>query len=139
MKMYNGTNLCHFVRVIVVYMPLILLAQVIFWAALVAAVVVLPIRWFGIAGYATTIGVAVGVVIAATGLVFGLRHISNIFSDWRDERRELRWQREDDLRRHPQPSPGPSVVSIAVMFVAAQKHKICPLVKFQGAGRHVHV
>lgn len=51
----TGTNLCFFVRVIVLYAPLILLLNVVFVAAAVASVTAIPIYFFGATFYGWTL------------------------------------------------------------------------------------
>ncbi len=46
----RGTNLCHLVRVIIVWIPLVFVAQFLFVAAPIAALIGVPLFLFGIRG-----------------------------------------------------------------------------------------
>lgn len=69
----RGTNLCHYMRVILVYTPLILTVYAATAAGVVWVSVFLPIKLFGITGYMNTLlvigGVVVGIILAVVGII----------------------------------------------------------------------
>lgn len=114
-KYRNQTNLCHFVRVTCVYVPIILLTQLLFWACAIA-VAILPIHLFGFIGFMKTTGM---ILLAVAGVILffatviliqiGCEKIPELFSDTNDESK----------------SP-----SIFIEWVKAKKRKICPIINF---------
>jgi hypothetical protein len=124
----DGTNFCHFVRMIIVYAPVAILTNLLMWIAAVACLVLLPIHLFGGWGYITTV-MSLAVLVAA---ICGIRKLAK-------EHRKKHW--ESVLLSIPEakPSRGPSFVDLAVQYVAAKKAKICPPVVFTDTKEVGHV
>src|SRR5690606_938632 len=72
----RGTNLCAFMRVILVWTPLVLLLHVVVAAAVLATATILPATLWSVGGYARVLGFmslgAVGAGIILLGLSTGL-------------------------------------------------------------------
>lgn len=119
-----GTNLCHYVRVITVYLPLVLATHLLLVASTIYVLLLLPIRLFGALGYAFSIlhifGALLALIIAFTILAFGvvgLGKAKDITVKVIETRRKL-------------PDDQPSAVELIKLWVKAKKQKICPLISF---------
>lgn len=58
------TSKCHFLRVLVVYLPLILLAQLLFWTYAGLLLFAVPIYGFGFVGFLKATGAVLGGIVA---------------------------------------------------------------------------
>lgn len=115
----SGTSLCFFFQTIVVFAPLVLLAQAVFWTLLVAAVMGAPIAWFGLWSYLGVVGVIAIIGAALWGI-----------NEWQNYRRDTR---HDRCRADEEPSDA----SLAVSWFRAVKTRVCPLITFApGESRH---
>ena len=63
-KYENGTNLCHFCRVILIYAPLVVLARLVAIGGVLTVTIIIPAVWFGLAGYQA---VLILILVAAVG------------------------------------------------------------------------
>ncbi len=102
------TNLCTFVRVILVYVPLVLFAQATTVGALIWATLVLPIRLFGLGGYLLTLAAIALSIITLVGLCFLISKSTNAVKSL----------------------AASEPVSLAVQYISARKRKFCPLIRF---------
>ncbi len=121
----KGTNLCHLVRVIVVYLPLVLLAQLLFWATFLGACLVFPIWWFGVGDLARV----AGLIVAGVAIVIGAAWLAISIEDTYRQSKE-----EQERRKRLGIIPEPTMANLALAFIAARKRKICPLIKFRRNG-----
>ncbi|MDO8655467.1 MAG: hypothetical protein Q7R48_03615 [bacterium] len=118
----NGTNLCFFMRVIIVYVPLILLSHAALFVAAAASVTLVPISFFGAAAYGRTL-----VFLAATAAIIFLIIKMITFA-----------QRHKPAKQTPKKRPvakqptGPSFLEVSWAYVVAVKRKVCPLITFTG-------
>lgn len=125
-RFQERTNLCHFVRVVALYMPLVLALHVLLAASAVFALVAYPIYLFGIGTYI----VAVGVIAAIAGAIaLGIWMVNR--------RREQR--RASDLTAVVSESvasaaASPGFWAIAFAWLKARKEKVCPPVTFVESG-----
>lgn len=129
----KGTNLCHFVRVICFYMPLIFLLHLVLLAEAVVVGVVLPIYFFGLTAYAFTVGGIAALVLT----IWGLTRLA------RKAKRQ-----EEAVVEPPVHIPvkvekvkvekGPSVWAILAAYLKAAKEKVCPLISFDNIGEVAH-
>ena len=118
------TNLCHFVRVIIVYCPLVLVAHLATAAAMVVATVVFPIWLFGLTRYF----VFLGIVTLLGGLVAVLQFSWFWTEDWRSRLwPETKTKKE---KAKPEKSIGPSFFRILWKFIVATKRNVCPIITF---------
>ena len=124
------TNLCHFMRVIVVWMPFVLFLHVLLVAAAVGAVTVWPIRLFG---WTTWLGILAGIAFVV-GVVIAVKKAS-------EYQRHRRWERPAVPRTVPAPAPAaaiqeeaepesPSTWELIWAWIVAQKQKVCPIISF---------
>ncbi len=124
---YPRTNLCLYIRTIVVWMPMVLALHAVLLVAAVYAIVILPIRYFGWS-YASFWGFW---VVLGTG-AFGGGMLSSYFwnriSRWRRRRRDFHRHKRASL----DPDQGLSGIQVASAWVAARKEKICPFISFKG-------
>ena len=122
----RGTNLCHLVRLTVIYMPLIIALHLAFAAWAIYALLVYPIMIFGAGGYFGFLGITTLATAAIVGVVILINRL----------RRERR-------RVHAPAPPaekdtGPGWWEIAFTWLAARKEKICPPVRFSDNGEVTH-
>lgn len=123
----RGTNLCFFIRVMVVYMPLVLLLHAAFAATAVASLTALPIYLFGGIAYGWTLA-AIAVVI---GTIWGVKVALR-----RAARRERTQVKFVERKREVQPATevteprGPGFFEILWAYLVAAKKKVCPSIAF---------
>jgi len=117
----KGTNLCHFMRVILIYAPLVLVLHLALYGAAIGVVTVLPVYLFGWGSYGKTLGfVAAGVFIwFVTQAIL--------------ERRKITGQ-ESIVAQSPKvvqaSSAGPTFWQVVGEWLRAKKAKVCPLIAF---------
>ena len=119
----NGTNLCAFMRVILIYAPLILLLHAIVYAGALTTITVLPIWLFGLKSYALVVGAIlflIILVILVTNLVMWLL----------DKRRAGINAQEQAVKTTSADASDPGFVRVLGKWVVAKKRKICPLITF---------
>ncbi|MEW6408102.1 MAG: hypothetical protein AB1465_05425 [Patescibacteria group bacterium] len=123
-KYESGTDLCHLIRVIFVYMPLVFLLHLSLFAAGVLFCLVLPIIWFGIKGYFIILGVVAGLIVSVIlfggVLVLFNKIIEKIKGSTRTEKSE---SVEEDSKN----------LSVIKLWLQAKKDKICPIVVFRNS------
>ena len=126
----RGTNLCAFMRVIIIYAPLILLLHAIVYAAALATVTVWPIYLFGLKWY----GIGVGALVA---LVLTIIVVVKLVI-WLLRKREEKIEAQEQLAKPTNDNPtGPSFLRIVGQWVMAKKRKICPLITFAENNKEV--
>lgn len=134
-RFQNGTNLCHYMRVIMVYVPLMFLL----WGSVAAfgiyALVISPIQLFGLTGVLNTLYV-VGIVVMAIAAIIGVLWVIGAISDfcksaWYDWQRSRRTA--EPKLEEPKEDKGPSFLDLAIEWVIAKKKNICPLISFNEA------
>ena len=116
----NGTNLCAFMRVVLVYTPLILLFTAIAWTAALVTITVLPIWLFGFKGY----GIGVGALVALCIFVY----LTITLVVWLKDKRESKALAQEQTTNIDATSP--SFVRVLGRWVVAKKRKVCPLIAF---------
>ena len=119
-KFRNQTNLCHFVRTVFVYTPIILLLQLLFWVGAVTCLIVVPAYMFGFAGFLKTTGLVLAGIVLVILLLFLIFLIGEGYSRTRN------WISDFKHGRKRAPTP----LSITVDWVKAKKQKICPIIRF---------
>ena len=132
-QLYTGcgerTNLCHFVRVICVWMPLVLILHLALAAAAIMGVTVLPITLFG-----WTVWMVMAAIVSL--IIGGIVIKQAIARRPRARRVEALPEKPPmlDETHHRQPRKrkpeGPSTWSIIWTWVVAQKQRGCPPVNF---------
>ena len=123
----TGTNLCHFLRVMLVWCPLVLLLNAAVYGSGIAVLTVLPIYFYGGVGYAWIIGVIVFVV----GLLLAVKFVNRRLSEWSYRRSAMR-VRVPQPPRAPITAPtGPTFLEVLLSYIIAVKMKVCPTVTFK--------
>lgn len=103
----HRTNLCFFVRTIVVWAPLTIAVNLLAYGAAIGAVIGLPIYYWGLGGVAIRFGaIALGLGIVAVLVALARRYAG-------------------------QEVPVPSAVYVASEWVRARKESICPTITFE--------
>ena len=119
----KGTNLCAFMRMILVYAPLVLLFNAVVYASLIFTFIVLPIYLFGLKGFGLGVGVlgVLGFLILMTvSLVMWLK----------DKRREKVCAKEQAVKTTSADVAGPGFFRVLGQWMVAKKRKVCPLITF---------
>ena len=119
-KYHSQTNLCHFVRVVFVYAPIILLLQILFWAGAITCLIVVPTQLFGFIGFLKSTGLILLLITLSTIvplLIFvlvpeGYKKAGNWFHD-------IKYGKN-----------APTFWTIMSEWVKAKKQKICPIIRF---------
>ncbi|MEK7566730.1 MAG: hypothetical protein AAB527_01170 [Patescibacteria group bacterium] len=119
----NGTNLCHFCRVIFLYAPAVLLLHITLIVFALAVLIPFPISYFGGSGYLRWLGVIVLMAFIIRALKIFLRWFSNLPSRPRKMRKPEK----------PVEYAGPSFLELVWEWLVAQKKKICPIIRFVDA------
>lgn len=119
----DGTNLCAFMRVILIYAPLILLLHAIVYAAALAVITVLPIWLFGLMSYGLVVG-AIALLIILVALAI------NLVGELLDKRRTRIDAQEQAVKTTSADATDPSFVRVLGRWVVAKKRKVCPLLTF---------
>jgi hypothetical protein len=123
LTMSGGTNLCSFMRVTLVWAPLVLLCNLVFYVLVLSVLTIAPIVFFGLGIYVSIV-IALAIVIAA---IVGYRR----YQHYLDEQRML----------HPEPKAGqveqeavapkpPGFFAVVWSYIVAAKQKICPMITF---------
>lgn len=124
----SGTNLCFFTRVMVVYMPLVLLLHAAFATVAVASLTALPIYLFGGIAYGWTLAAIAVVIGTIWGVKVALRRAA------RRERTQVKFvERKQETRpaaEVTEASRGPGFFEVLWAYLVAAKKKICPSVAF---------
>lgn len=119
----DGTNLCAFMRVILIYTPLILLIHAIVYASALATITLWPIHLFGLKGYGLIVGriaVLIVLIILVTNLV-----------GWLLDKRQARILAQgQEAKPTNANTAGPGFARVLGRWVVAKKRKICPLITF---------
>ncbi|HVZ10980.1 MAG TPA: hypothetical protein VG941_00940 [Candidatus Paceibacterota bacterium] len=126
---YHGTNLCFYIRTIVIWMPMVLALHAALLSAAVYVIVILPFRFFGWS-YALFWGF--WVLIVGGAFLGGV--LSSYFwkksSEWRRRRRDF--QRLNRLKQLDcSLNQGLSGIQVARAWISARKEKICPFISFE--------
>jgi hypothetical protein len=112
----KGTNLCHFMRVIFVWMPLVLSLHLLLLLFTVYVLLIYPLQHFNPFFYVKTAGTIIGVTALALAVVLAVMLIKDFYHKKRDQA----------LRRR-------GFLSVIVAFFVAKKRKICPTIQFTGS------
>ncbi|MFC1595009.1 hypothetical protein ACFL3E_01115 [Patescibacteria group bacterium] len=118
------TNICHYIRVMCVWMPMVIFLNLMFYTVSMTAVVALPIYLFGIAGYAKTIGVIAGVMALFVIVILCVAGFSELGGWAKGKFVEIV---EEKKRRRD----GTGFAEVVKQYVISKKMKICPPVEFR--------
>lgn len=124
----NGTNLCHFVRVTLVWAPLVVALHLFVYGSAIAVLTAWPIYLFGIKWYMAAL-LAIALVVV---MVLGAKRVSRKAGEWKRthsmtvSRLTLSRTRADKST----PSRGPGFFEVLRQYVAAVKSRICPAITF---------
>ncbi len=123
----NGTNLCHFIRVMLVWCPLVLLLNAAVYGSGIAALTALPIYLYGGVGYAWVVGIIAFVVALILAIKFALRRLR----EW--ERRQPAMHKSEKKNETPKVAPaptGPGFFEVLWKYIVGLKKKVCPTITF---------
>lgn len=127
----NGTNLCFFIRVMLVWAPLVLLLHVVLFGSTIYILTVLPITLFGGSSYFAAIATLIL-------LIMGIKRVHEYMKQRNEIKRSERvrkWNEEyfnpletspwvqESERRH-------GFIEVILLWLMAKKKLICPGVSF---------
>jgi hypothetical protein len=123
----NGTNLCHFIRVILVWAPLVVVLHLLVYGSAIAVLTAWPIYLFGFSWYMAAL-LAIAIVV---GAVWGTKRASRKAREWRRTHpiTVLRptFRRTKTVEAAPR---GPGFFEVLWQYVVAVKSKVCPTITF---------
>ncbi|HEY4475497.1 MAG TPA: hypothetical protein VJB92_02115 [Candidatus Paceibacterota bacterium] len=119
------TNLCHYVRVICVYMPFVILFHLTGYGAAIIALTYLPFRLFG-TGY----WYVLGSIAALASITYAILLTSRYFANRPEKEPEIEETQKalEPIAEQPKKSPG--FFEVIFAYLAAAKKRICPVVNF---------
>jgi hypothetical protein len=134
-KYEKGTNLCHFMRVILLWAPLVLLLHLVLYGGAIAALTIVPVYWFGLSGY---LGLILGLVVfiflcvlagfASAGIGKSINYVVL---------RSRKSRQKSGTEEIPEPLTnekiGPSFGEVLWEYAVATKRRICPIINFKNA------
>lgn len=126
---HKGTNLCFFMRSIIVYLPLIFIAHLICLLLIANTLIIYPIHLMGVNNFEKLlVDIFIGIVI--TLIIYIIFILISNSLDMLPTIPKLHWPKV--LKRKPkQPiNRGPSFSYLFIMWVVNQKKKICPIISF---------
>ena len=109
------TDLCRFVRVFVIWVPFVVITQLVTLASMVACLIWLPIVYNGLSSYLAAIAWIVGV-----GIFIGV--VVYISTKW-----WTRWRQREKPEKVKKTS---GAMSVAFAYIKAKKSKVCPFIEF---------
>jgi hypothetical protein len=104
----EGTDLCHFVRTILVTMPVYVFFQVLALVMPVLALLVMPYVWFETKGMTVSVSIIIGMFI----VVF----VGMLLNDFRERKRPMKDKTEPTFR------------NLITTYIKSKKSRICPLI-----------
>lgn len=116
----TNTNVCYYLRVMLVYAPLVILLHAALFAATVGVVVVLPIHLFGASGVGKAV-IAILLVALGLGLMMGLCLLA-----FKASGMAIDSSRKRTMTIHEQ--DGLTFWEVVRARISGAKHKICPLI-----------
>ena len=124
-KFENGTNLCHFIRVMLVWCPLVLLLNATVYGSGIAALTALPISLYGGVGYAWVVGIFTFVV----GLVLVMKSVSRRLGKWKHRRPVVHKSEKKKVTPKVAAAPtGPGFFEVLWKYIVGLKKKVCPII-----------
>lgn len=128
----RGTNLCHFMRVTLIWSPLIVLLHLALYGLALSALVIVPLHFFGLVGSAKFVGIILSTFVALTALFFliwAAVKLTSVFlrgsSSFALVLRERKERAEAERA-----IKGPSFGSMVWQYAVATKRRICPVITF---------
>jgi len=115
----ESTNLCHYVRTICFYMPLILLVNILFCLSVLFTFVVLPIYLFSFTGYLSAVVFVLGVVL----VVLTYKKSKAFMETTRGVKPKQMSSKKE-----------PGFATLMLGWVVAVKKKVCPIINFDYTG-----
>jgi hypothetical protein len=139
-KYRNGTNLCHFIRVTLVWGPLVLALHLVVYGAAIAVLTIVPIQLFGWSGYFAIIAGIAGFIGILAGVVFMLWLYEVVKDFIANKRYEARLRRQaeagdavsEEAEESPTEDKGPTFIQLVFANIKAAKQQVCPTINFKG-------
>lgn len=130
----NGTNLCHFVRVICFLAPLVLLLHMALLIAAFGTITAMPIYLFGLGGYLSGVTVLVLLVAIPLGIKAGWKYLRRQRDPYAEAVKKASSSAPSVRATSKVKAEGPSAWQILWQWLVTQKKKVCPVISFNGGG-----
>jgi hypothetical protein len=121
------TNLCLYIRTLLVWMPLVVVLHLAVAAWLIFTFIYLPVVTFGLLPLGVAVAKTAGVIVVLAGVVFivvfGLAALSEFFES-KPISAEERRQRAAEKAAKP-----PGMIAVVGSYVVAKKRQICPTIQ----------
>ena len=123
----KGTNLCHFMRVTLVWAPLVLLLNIAVYGAAIASLTVVPVVLFGFTFYLSLIGALATIAL----IVWAIKRDRTTTPE--RQPLETRTRATEPVVEKPRVGAGPGFWKTLWLYLVAVKAKVCPTITFNGA------
>ncbi len=130
----DGTNLCHFMRVIFMWAPLVVLLNLTAYVLVLCALIVTPIYMFGVSAYLAIIlglGASVALIIGASIVLMLLGEHARDVEKRRRAARFAKSEQEEGSTAKVEPPKGPKFSAVVWQYAVAIKHRFCPTLTFK--------
>lgn len=128
----RGTNLCHFMRVTLIWAPLVLLLNLAVYGLLLSALVLVPLYYFGLFGSMKIYGVIIGIILAIVFialLIWAAHEITRMLHEGSSKLADAIQENKARKAAHEAVN-GPSFGTMVWRYAVATKRRICPLITF---------
>lgn len=131
----SGTNLCHFMRVTLFWAPLVVAFNVALYGLVLAALVIVPLHYFGLTGAAMIYGVILLIIAAVILLFAGMWGANELLGviERKQAEASASGQEQRELAAARKAERGPGFGSILWQYAVAVKRRICPIITFKQA------
>ena len=133
----NGmsTNLCQFMRVTLIWAPLVVALNLAVYGLVLSALIFVPLYYFGLDGSLTIYGAILIFFTAVALLAFLFWVAVTLTSIIRDGSSELAYvlRRRKERKAAERTTNGPSFGSLIWQYVVAVKRRVCPIITFKQA------
>lgn len=128
----RGTNLCQFMRVTLLWAPIVVLLNLAIYGLLLSAFVFVPLHFFGVTGSLSIYGVILAIVAALFVLVlliWGAVSLKDVVQDGTSHVAHVLRERKE-RKAAERAVKGPSFGSLVWQSVVATKRRFCPTITF---------
>ena len=131
----HATNLCQFMRVTLIWAPLVVALNLTVYGLVLGALIFVPLYYFGLTGSLTIYGVILALLASASVLVFLIWVAIRLTSVIRDGSSELAYvlRKRKERKAAERAGKGPSFGSLIWQYAVAVKRRVCPIITFNQA------
>jgi hypothetical protein len=127
----HRSNLCQYIRTILVLMPVALVVNICFWLYLLYVLIYYPVTRFGVVG--------TGTCYLVVALMTGVSWLRSRMKEKRAKRRhderstypQATRVSSSDTTDDEQGDRGPGFIEMVCVYLVAMKQKVCPIIEFK--------